>query len=68
MGRLKHRGLVLAVDSKVLESAGMGPPITYMVGGKQYVALLDGIGRPAPTVGPTDAKLDTLAPPTELHK
>ncbi len=25
---------------------GMGPPITYMVDGKQYVALMGGLGRP----------------------
>ncbi|MGA2882063.1 MAG: PQQ-dependent dehydrogenase, methanol/ethanol family [Bryobacteraceae bacterium] len=38
---------------------GMGPPITYMVEGKQYVALMGGLGRQVMTPGPTDAKIDT---------
>jgi quinohemoprotein ethanol dehydrogenase len=37
---------------------GMGPPITYEVGGKQFVAFLGGLGRPANVVGPNDAKID----------
>jgi hypothetical protein len=37
---------------------GMTPPITYEVDGKQYVAFQGGRGRPAPTVGPNDAKVD----------
>jgi quinohemoprotein ethanol dehydrogenase len=37
---------------------GAGPPITYMLDGKQYVAFLAGAGRPPQTVGPTDAKVD----------
>ena len=37
---------------------GAAPPITYMVDGKQYVAFMAGTGRPAQTVGPTDAKVD----------
>ena len=37
---------------------GMGPPITYEIDGKQYVAFMGGRGRPAGTVGPTDAKVD----------
>ena len=37
---------------------GAGPPITYMVDGKQYVAFLAGAGRPPFTSGPTDAKVD----------
>jgi len=37
---------------------GAGPPITYAVDGKQYVAFMAGAGRPAQTVGPTDAKVD----------
>jgi quinohemoprotein ethanol dehydrogenase len=37
---------------------GMGPPITYQIEGKQYVALIGGLGRPGPTVGPNDAKVD----------
>jgi len=38
---------------------GLGPPITYMVDGQQYVALMGGLGGSAMTVGPTDAKSDT---------
>jgi quinohemoprotein ethanol dehydrogenase len=37
---------------------GMAPPITYEVDGKQYVAFQGGLGRPAMTVGPNDAKID----------
>jgi quinohemoprotein ethanol dehydrogenase len=37
---------------------GAAAPITYMVDGKQFVAFMAGTGRPAQTVGPTDAKVD----------
>jgi len=37
---------------------GAGPPITYMIDGKQFVAFLAGAGRTALTAGPTDAKVD----------
>jgi quinohemoprotein ethanol dehydrogenase len=37
---------------------GMAPPITYEVDGKQYVAFQGGLGRPAATEGPNDAKVD----------
>jgi quinohemoprotein ethanol dehydrogenase len=37
---------------------GAAAPITYLVDGKQYVAFMGGTGRPAQTVGPTDAKVD----------
>ncbi len=37
---------------------GMAPPITYEVGGKQYVAFQGGLGRPAATVGPNDEKIE----------
>ena len=37
---------------------GMAPPITYEADGKQYVAFQGGLGRPATTVGPNDAKVD----------
>ncbi|MCU1339045.1 MAG: alcohol dehydrogenase, partial [Bryobacterales bacterium] len=37
---------------------GMAPPITYEADGKQYVAFQGGLGRPAATVGPNDAKID----------
>ena len=41
-----------------LGRSGMGPPITYEVDGKQYVALVGGTGRAANIVGATDAKVD----------
>ena len=44
-----------------LGRTGMAPPITYQVDGKQYVAVMGGLGRPATVVGPNDAKVD--APP-----
>lgn len=37
---------------------GMGPPITYEVDGKQYVALAGGTGRAPAVVAPNDAKVD----------
>jgi quinohemoprotein ethanol dehydrogenase len=37
---------------------GMAPPIAYEVDGKQYVAFQGGLGRPATTVGPNDAKIE----------
>ena len=37
---------------------GMGPPITFEAGGKQYVAFIGGLGRPAPEVGPNNAKIE----------
>jgi quinohemoprotein ethanol dehydrogenase len=37
---------------------GMAPPITYEVEGKQYVAFQGGLGRPATTVGPNNAKVE----------
>src|SRR5438067_1031368 len=33
---------------------GMAPPITYEAGGKQYVAFVGGLGRPANVVGPNN--------------
>jgi quinohemoprotein ethanol dehydrogenase len=33
---------------------GMAPPITFEAGGKQYVAFVGGLGRPAATVGPNN--------------
>ena len=38
--------------------AGAGPPITYAVNGKQYVAMMAGSGRLATVVGPNDTKVD----------
>lgn len=37
---------------------GMAPPITYESNGTQYVAFIGGLGRPANTNGPNDAKVD----------
>jgi quinohemoprotein ethanol dehydrogenase len=41
---------------------GAGPPITYTLDGKQYIAFMAGSGRPAQATGPTDAKVEN--PPT----
>jgi quinohemoprotein ethanol dehydrogenase len=38
---------------------GMGPPITYMIDGKQYVALVGGLGRSVMATGSTNDKIDT---------
>jgi quinohemoprotein ethanol dehydrogenase len=41
-----------------LGRSGAGPPITFLIDGKQHVALMAGLGkRPTPS-GPTDAKVD----------
>jgi quinohemoprotein ethanol dehydrogenase len=37
---------------------GMAPPITYESNGKQYIAFVGGLGRPANVNGPNDAKVD----------
>jgi quinohemoprotein ethanol dehydrogenase len=37
---------------------GMGPPITYEAGGKQYIAFQGGTGRAANIVGPTNATVE----------
>jgi quinohemoprotein ethanol dehydrogenase len=37
---------------------GMGAPITYEAGGKQYVAFMGGLGRPATVVGATDEAIE----------
>jgi len=37
---------------------GMAPPITYEADGRKYVTFQGGLGRPAPTVGPNDAKIE----------
>jgi quinohemoprotein ethanol dehydrogenase len=42
---------------------GMGPPITYEAGGKQYVAFMGGLGRAATVVGATN---DTVEFPPML--
>jgi quinohemoprotein ethanol dehydrogenase len=38
---------------------GMGPPVTYMIDGKQYVALMGGLGRSVMATGSTNDKVDT---------
>ena len=35
--------------------SGMGPPITYRLDGKQYIALMGGVGAAAPEVTPAPA-------------
>jgi quinohemoprotein ethanol dehydrogenase len=37
---------------------GLGPPITYEIDGKQFVAFVGGAGRSGTAVGPNDAKVD----------
>jgi PQQ-dependent dehydrogenase (methanol/ethanol family) len=37
---------------------GMAPPITFEAGGKQYIAFVGGLGRPATTVGPNNDKIE----------
>jgi quinohemoprotein ethanol dehydrogenase len=37
---------------------GLGPPITYELDGKQYVALMGGTGRPQTAFGPNNDKVD----------
>jgi quinohemoprotein ethanol dehydrogenase len=37
---------------------GMGPPITYQIGGKQYVSVMGGTG----TVRPREGQATTAAP------
>jgi quinohemoprotein ethanol dehydrogenase len=36
-------------------TGGMAPPVTYEVGGKQYVSLMGGMGRVVPRYGPAPA-------------
>ncbi len=39
------------LDVKTGLHGGMGPPITYMIDGKQYVSLMGGTGKVTPSVG-----------------
>jgi quinohemoprotein ethanol dehydrogenase len=39
------------LDLKTGLHGGMGPPITYMIDGKQYVSLMGGTGKVIPSVG-----------------
>jgi hypothetical protein len=48
--------------------AGMGPPITYRVDGKQYVALMGRLGRPEAAAPPPPFGAPPPPPPTDLHK
>jgi len=58
------RLMVLSADKgeKLLETklgrTGVGPPIVYEADGKEYVALLGGLGRPVMIDGPNDAKVE----------
>ena len=36
------------LDIATGQTAGMGPPITYLLDGKQYIALMGGLGNPPP--------------------
>ena len=40
--------------------SGMGPPITYQLDGKQYVALMGGIGAVIGNAGPQNTATTTL--------
>ena len=42
---------------------GMGPPITYMLDGKQYVSLMGGTGKVIPPVGLTAPPGSTMSNP-----
>jgi hypothetical protein len=44
--------------------SGMGPPITYQVDGKQYVALMGGVGTVIGNAGPQNSS--TATPPKLL--
>jgi quinohemoprotein ethanol dehydrogenase len=44
--------------------AGMGPPITYMVDGRQYVTLMGGVGQTGGNAGPGNQA--TARPPRML--
>jgi quinohemoprotein ethanol dehydrogenase len=39
---------VKLLDIPTGQTAGMGPPITYLLDGKQYIALMGGLGNPPP--------------------
>jgi PQQ-dependent dehydrogenase (methanol/ethanol family) len=39
---------VRLLDIPTGQTAGMGPPITYLLDGKQYIALMGGLGNPPP--------------------
>ncbi len=45
--------------------SGMGPPITYQVDGKQYVALMGGVGTVMGNAGPQN-NTNTATPPKLL--
>jgi quinohemoprotein ethanol dehydrogenase len=45
---------------------GMGPPITYMIDGKQYVSLMGGTGRIVPRDGSPAAPGAVLPPAPKL--
>jgi len=51
------------LELKIGISGGMGPPITFMVDGKQYVALQVGQGRPGPGPGGNTPPPNPNAPP-----
>ena len=51
------------LDLKTGLPGGMGPPITYMLDGKQYVSFMGGTGKVTPSVGlPPPPGTSTLNP------
>lgn len=60
MGYTADKGEKL-LELKTGAPNGMGPPMTYMLDGKQYVALLGGQGN-VPRFGPAPANAPTQAP------
>jgi quinohemoprotein ethanol dehydrogenase len=50
------------LDVKTGLHGGMGPPITYMLDGKQYISLAGGTGSVTPSVGLPPAPPSTTAP------
>jgi PQQ-dependent dehydrogenase (methanol/ethanol family) len=51
------------LELKIPIPGGMAPPITYMLDGKQYVAIQVGQGRPGPGPGGNTPVADPKAPP-----
>jgi quinohemoprotein ethanol dehydrogenase len=50
------------LDIKTGLHGGMGPPITYMIDGKQYVSFMGGTGKVTPSVGLPPAAAATVTP------
>src|SRR5262249_10832504 len=55
------------LDIETVLRGGMGPPITYMLDGKQYVSLMGGLGTlppPIPGAAPPQPGATATGPPT----